>query len=415
MCSRATIDWKFLDWLRGISLIYGMWHPYKHVCNIIWRKFFPLFSYVMAPVFGAGARIYNHPKLIVIEKTIVALLLAAPGIQAQLKRKITLFQGCGNQAAPITQAGLRILWGLESLLDYYLLAIFVVGHLVRNRTPGRRADGSGIVATCVLKRCVGLLVDRAGPIVAKMDYVRTICCALVYSTQWHDDTPGAAHVEECCEALLTKLRARCKQHPDKHTADELGDLFRAMPPRQQARALASLSESVCVEVHGRAWALMRGARREDHPAVRWSSGPLSVVEAKTDTTYVFPEKGTGGTLTVVFMKSILNRCPPTLVGGPGLCDDAMDYIRQHIPLKPPVNRREARAAVEAVGFIPIAMEHIVPPAPNAMFIHHVRAPLEHGVVVMRARDAVDVDTLSDGAVPIVLSEELHQFDLIDSD
>ena len=41
--SRATIDWNFLDWLRGIWLIYGLWHPYKHVCKIIWRKFFPLF------------------------------------------------------------------------------------------------------------------------------------------------------------------------------------------------------------------------------------------------------------------------------------------------------------------------------------------------------------------------------------
>ena len=97
--SRATIDWNFPDWLRGILLIYGVWYPYKHVCNIIWRKFFPLFSYITAPVFGAGARIYNHPKLIVIEKTIAALLLAAPDIQAQLRQKITLFEGRANQAA----------------------------------------------------------------------------------------------------------------------------------------------------------------------------------------------------------------------------------------------------------------------------------------------------------------------------
>ena len=76
--SRATIDWNFPDGLRGMSLIYGVWHPYKHVCNMIWRKFFPLFSYITAPVFGAGARIYNHPKLLVIEKTIAAILLAAP-------------------------------------------------------------------------------------------------------------------------------------------------------------------------------------------------------------------------------------------------------------------------------------------------------------------------------------------------
>ena len=413
--SRATIDWKFPDWCRGISLIYAVWHPCKHVCNIIWRKFFPLFSYINAPVFGAGARIYNHPKLIVIEKTIAALLLAAPGIRAQLRQKITLFEGRADQAALNTQDGLRILWGLESLLSYYLPANFVVGPLVGNCTSDGRADGTGIVATCVLQRCLGLLVDLAGPVAAKMDYVRTICCALLYNTQRHDDTPGAAHVEECCEAVLAKLQARCKQHPDKHTADEAGDLFRTMPPRQQACAMECLSESVCVEVPDRVWALMRGGGREEHPTVRWSSGPASVVEGKRDTTYVFPEKGTGGTPTVVFMKSILKRFLRTLVGGQVVRDDARDYICQHIPLKPPVNRREAQAAVETIGFIPIAMEHIVPPVPNAMFIDHMHAPPEDGVPVIRARDAVDVDALCDGLVPVVLNEELREFDLIERD
>ena len=350
-----------------------MWHPYKQLCNIIWRKFFPLFSYITALVFGAGARIYNHPKLIVIEKTIAALLLAAPDIRAPLRQKITLLQGRADQASQNTQDGLRILRGLESLLNYYLPAIFVVGHLGRNCTWVGRADGTGIVATCVLQRCVGLLVDLAGPATAKLDYVRTVCCALLYNTQWHDDTLGAAHVEESCEALLAKLRARCKQHPDKHTLDEAGDLFRTMPPRRQARATESLSESVCVEVRDRVWVLMRGAGREGHPTVRWSSGPVCVVEAERDTTYVYPEKGTGGTLAVAFMKALLKRFLRTLVGGQGLRDDAMDCIRQHIPLRPPVNRREARAAVETVGFISIAMEQIIPPVPNAMFIVHVRA------------------------------------------
>ena len=73
---------------------------------------------------------------------------------------------------------------------------------MRSCTWAWRTDGSCILATCALQRCVGLLVDLAGPAAAKMDYVRTICCALLYNTQWHDDTPGAAHVEECCEAGL---------------------------------------------------------------------------------------------------------------------------------------------------------------------------------------------------------------------
>ena len=151
--------------------------------------------------------------------------------------------------------------------------------------------------------------------------------------------------------------------------------FAPCPPRHQARVTESLSESVCVEVGDRAWALMRGARREDHPTVPWSSGPVNVVEAERDTTYVFPQQGIGGTLTVAFLISILKRFLRTLVGGQGLRDDAMDCIRQHIPLRPPVNRREARATVETVASIPVAMENIVPLVPHAMFIDYLRAPL----------------------------------------
>ena len=71
---------------------------------------------------------------------------------------------------------------------------------------------------------------------------------------------------------------------------------------------------------------MRGVGREELPTVRWSSGPVSVVEVYRDTTYVFPKKGTGGTLSVAFVKPILKRFLRTLVGGQGLCNDAMDYL-----------------------------------------------------------------------------------------
>ena len=104
--------------------------------------------------------------------------------------------------------------------------------------------------------------------------------------------------------------------------------------------------------------------------MRWSLGTVSVVEAKRDPTYAFPKKGIWGTLIIGFMNSILKRLLRTLVGGKGLRDDALDFIRQHIPLRPPVKPR--RAAIETVGFIPIATEDIVPLVPNAIFIDHVR-------------------------------------------
>ena len=149
--------------------------------------------------------------------------------------------------------------------------------------------------------------------------------------------------------------------------------------------------------------------------MQWASGPVTVVEAKRDTTYVFPKKGTRGTLIIAFMNCILKRFLRTLVGGQRLRDDAMDYIRQHIPLRLAMNRRKARGAVETGGFIPVAMEHIVPPVPNTMFIDHVLVPPEDGVHVIRATDVVDVDAASDGPLPVVLGEELREYDVIDSD
>ena len=72
-----------------------------------------------------------------------------------------------------TQDALRILRGLEALLNYYLPAIFVVGHLVRSCTWAGRADGStGIVATCARQRrveCKEKVAQRDATILAALD------------------------------------------------------------------------------------------------------------------------------------------------------------------------------------------------------------------------------------------------------
>ena len=42
----------------------------------MWRKFFPLFAYITAPLFEVGVRICTHSKLIVIDKIFDVLFLA---------------------------------------------------------------------------------------------------------------------------------------------------------------------------------------------------------------------------------------------------------------------------------------------------------------------------------------------------
>ena len=241
-CTLATIDLQLPDWLRGIPLTYGVWHSYKHVCHVMWRKFFALFAYITAP-FEACPQIYDHRKLIDVVTTLAMVLLVAPDLQPQLRRKIALLQARGDQAALHTQDRLRMLWRLDGLLNYYPPTMFVVGRLMRSLIWAGRAAASGTVATCALQRCVGLFLNLAGPAEAKMYDVGTICYILVHNAEWHDHTPGAVHVE-CCEALLAKLWAGCKQQPDKHTADEAGDLFHTMP-LANTRNVVLLRKCVC--------------------------------------------------------------------------------------------------------------------------------------------------------------------------
>ena len=78
-----------------------------------------------------------------------------------------------------------------------------------------------------------------------------------------------------------------------------------------------------------------------------------------------------------------------------------------------MNRREARAGVEAIGFQPIALEHVGPPILNSLFLDHVHGASEDGMPVIRARETVDVDALAELIASFVMSQELIEFNLIE--
>ena len=107
---------------------------------------------------------------------------------------LTLFQWCsqrdssGGNCSHWEYSSREQHW-VSNAYQGYLPAIFVVGHLVRSCTWAGRADGLGMVGTCVLQRCAGLLLDLASPSAAKMYYVRTIFLCL-----WLSGPPRVPHV-----------------------------------------------------------------------------------------------------------------------------------------------------------------------------------------------------------------------------
>ena len=73
--------------LRYIPVVYGVWHAYKFVVTHTFRVFWPILTYLRKDLLRPGSTILSYPKLIVIEKTIAALLLATSRILRPYRRK----------------------------------------------------------------------------------------------------------------------------------------------------------------------------------------------------------------------------------------------------------------------------------------------------------------------------------------
>ena len=169
------------------------------------RVFGPILTYLQKGLLRPGSTILSYPKLIVMEKTIAALMLATPRILRSYRRKAqaaTAISGRdtahANRAA-VANAALHLLSEWCPLLLY-------LGHVVRecnwsgvNNGTGSRAQEVLQLSLCLLRRL------RRGPCDTVLKYERTIMCTLLYNSKWHQDLPGQAHSEEFGEGMLRKL------------------------------------------------------------------------------------------------------------------------------------------------------------------------------------------------------------------
>ena len=171
--------WNMRAYLHYVPVFYSVWHAYKYVVTHTFRVFWPILTYLRKGLLRPGSTMLLYPKVIVMEKTVAALMLATPRILRPYRHKAqaaTAISGRvtahANRAA-VANAVLHLLSELCPLLLY-------LGHLVwecnwsgKNNSTGSRAQEVLQLSLCPLRRL------RRGPCDTVLKYKRSIMCTLL--------------------------------------------------------------------------------------------------------------------------------------------------------------------------------------------------------------------------------------------
>ena len=197
--------WNMRAYLRYVPVVYGVWHRYKYVVTHTFRVFWPILTYLRKGLLRPGSTILSYPKLIVMEKAIIALMLATPRILRPYCRKAKAATAIsGRDTAHANRAAVAN--AVLHFLSEWCPLLLYLGHLVRECNWSGENNGTGSRAHEVLQLSLCLLRRlRRGPCDTVLKYERTIMCTLLYNSKWHKDLPGQAHSEEVGKGMLSKL------------------------------------------------------------------------------------------------------------------------------------------------------------------------------------------------------------------
>ena len=192
-------------YLRYVPVVDAVWHTYKFVVTHTFRVFRPIVTYLRKGLLRPGSTILSYPKLIVMEKTIAALMLATPRILRLYRRKAQAAAAIsGRDTAHANRAAVAN--AVLHLLSEWCPLLLYLGHVVRECNWSGENNGTGSRAQEVLQLNLCLLRRlRRGTCDTVLKYERTIMCTLLYNSKWHQDLPGQAHSEEFGEGTLSKL------------------------------------------------------------------------------------------------------------------------------------------------------------------------------------------------------------------
>jgi hypothetical protein len=283
MHSKYLQEYDFGKYIEKIPLIYGVWHAYKNVVLMFFRRWLPILVHIMNSVVEPNMKVYCWPKLITVEKLVAALWVHSFSLRSALREKIALYKWRTRPHPELTADGLRWMEALQVMLEEYVPALFCIGTLVRNCHWDGRALGSASNAKQVLLRCTVLQLKMAMGFEHRIDYIRTTTAALLHWSTWHDDGQGILHSEEVCEAMLSRLSSMCRQHPQMWSKEGAEILYQSLPRTKFAKKAAGIMparELFTVKV--RLQKFLKSCGREYRHVVRWGSTSTVCVSSDLD-------------------------------------------------------------------------------------------------------------------------------------
>ena len=156
---------------------------YKFVVTHTFRVFWPVLTYLRKGLLRPGSTIPSYPKLIVMEKTIAALMLATPRILRPYRRKAQAATAIsGRDTAHANRAAVAN--AVLHLLSEWCPLLLYLGHVVRECNWSEENNGTGSRAQELLQLSLFPLRRlRGGPCDTVLKYESTIMCTLLLQQQ----------------------------------------------------------------------------------------------------------------------------------------------------------------------------------------------------------------------------------------
>ena len=220
--------------------------------------------------------------------------------------------------------GKALVLGLQSLMHFYVPALFAIGRGVRRLFWEGAVGGpaTGLDARKVLEQCLNVHAHATGGWRCTAEYSRTLSVALLAWQPYFNDLPGCCFVEEAGEALLSRMAGRMKRNSHVTEYEDVVRLFQTVPPPrgQAGKTTGGVRKQQVQLVWNR---LIRVATyADDQPYARLTSTTAATWEQQLPDDLKLPERPVPDAAGVR-MTAILRRAVTVLAAGTTASTDVM--------------------------------------------------------------------------------------------